>query len=74
LIAFAMAFMVGSSSLLISFHDHMCLATAIGRCFMKLCKVVSLLEWKEISRDDDPTMNAMAKAIKQKKTVSVMTR
>ena len=38
----------------ISNDNHMCLATAIGRCFMQLCKVVSLLEWKEISKDDDP--------------------
>jgi len=52
----------------ISNDDHMCLATAIGRCFMKLCKVVPLLEWKEISKDDDSTMNAMVKAIKHRKT------
>lgn len=38
----------------ISNDNHMCLATAIGRCFMQFCKVVSLLEWKEISKEDDP--------------------
>jgi hypothetical protein len=55
----------------ISNDNHMYLATAIGRCFMQFCKVVSLLEWKEISKDDDPTRNAMAKAIKQKKTTEL---
>ena len=56
----------------ISNDNHMYLATAIGRCFMQFCKVVSLLEWKEISKDDDPTRNAMAKAIKQKKTTELL--
>ena len=60
------AIAINRSLMKISNYDHMCLATAIGRYFMKLCKVVPLLEWKEIG--DDPIMNAMAKAIKHRKT------
>lgn len=33
--------------------DHLCLASAISRCFLRLCKIVTLTEWNEITKGDD---------------------
>lgn len=46
--------------------DHMCLATAIGRCFVKLCKIVTLDEFKRITKNDPPDMSATMKMVKHK--------
>lgn len=35
--------------------DHLCLATAIGRCFVKLCKIVTFDEFKQLTKNDPAT-------------------
>ncbi|VDI57140.1 Hypothetical predicted protein [Mytilus galloprovincialis] len=52
------------SLLQVSNNDEMCMATAIGRCFLKLCEVVPLNKWREITKDDDPNMNTFQKVLK----------
>jgi len=52
------------SLLQVSNDDQMCLATAIGRCFLKLCEIVPLNKWREITQDDDEDMNTVQKVIK----------
>ncbi|CAG2242131.1 unnamed protein product [Mytilus edulis] len=44
-------------------EDKMCLATAIGRCFLKLCKIVPLEKWRETTKNDED-MNTFQKVIK----------
>ncbi|XP_052085242.1 uncharacterized protein LOC127722409 [Mytilus californianus] len=44
-------------------EDKMCLATAIGRCFLKLCKIVPLEKWRETTKNDED-MNTCQKVIK----------
>ncbi|CAC5421906.1 unnamed protein product [Mytilus coruscus] len=52
------------SLLQVSNNDQMCLATAIGRCYLKLCEIVPLNKWKEVTKDDDEDMNTCQKVIK----------
>ncbi|CAG2238522.1 unnamed protein product [Mytilus edulis] len=49
------------SMLRVANSDHMCLATAVGRCFVKLCKIVTLEEFKRITENDRPNMSATMK-------------
>lgn len=55
------------SLLRVSNDDQMCLATAIGRCYLKLCEIVPLNKWKEVTKDDDD-MNTFQKVIKHRMT------
>lgn len=54
------------SMMRISNNDHLCMATAIGLCFNKLCKVVSLEEWTRLTKDDSPDCNVTTKVIKHR--------
>lgn len=45
-------------------NNHLCLPTAIGRMFAKLCPIMSLDEWRSITKDDPPTFNVTEKVIK----------
>ncbi|CAC5372267.1 unnamed protein product [Mytilus coruscus] len=47
-------------------EDHLCLPTSIGRTFVKLCPIVTLDEWRSISKEDPPSMNATMKVIKHR--------
>lgn len=44
------------------------MAHAIGRCFLKLCKIVPLDEWKRVTKNDSKYMNSMMKVIKHRIT------
>lgn len=48
--------------------DHLCMASSIGRCFLKLCKVVTLSERKEMTANDDSEMNTTMRVIKHRAT------
>ena len=52
------------SLLQVSNDDQMCMATAMGRCYLKLCEVVPLNKWREVTKDDDQDMNTFQKVIK----------
>lgn len=54
------------SILSVANDDHMCLATAIGRCFVKLCKITTLDEFKRITKNDQPDMSATMKMVKHR--------
>lgn len=52
------------SILRVSNDDHLCLATAIGRCFLKLCEIVPGEKWKELTKRDPKYMNTFMKDMK----------
>ena len=54
------------SMLRVSNEGQLCLATAIGRCFIKLCTIIHLDEWKRVTEKDHPDMNATMKTIKHR--------
>lgn len=54
------------SMLRVANNDHMCLAMAIGRCFVKLCKIVTLEEFKRITKNDQPNTSATMKMVKHR--------
>lgn len=56
------------SMLRVSNDDRLCLATAIGRCFLKICETVPEDTWKEITKDDPRNMNTFMKVMKHRKT------
>lgn len=47
-------------------NNHLCLPIAIGRTFVKLCSIVSLDEWRLLTKDDPTTFNATEKVIKHR--------
>lgn len=47
-------------------EDNLCLPTAIGRTFVKLCPIVTLDKWRSITENDHPSMNATMKVIKHR--------
>lgn len=46
--------------------DHLCLATAIGRCFVKLCKIVTFDEFKQLTKHYPSNMNTTMKMVKHR--------
>lgn len=56
------------SILRVSNDDHLCLATAIGRCFLKLCEIVPGEKWKELTKRDPKYMNTFMKVMKHRIT------
>ncbi|VDH93843.1 Hypothetical predicted protein [Mytilus galloprovincialis] len=56
------------SILRVSNDDHLCLATAIGRCFLKLCEIVPGEKWKELTKRDPKYMNTFMKVMKHRAT------
>lgn len=49
-------------------NDHLCLVTAVGRCFLKLCEMVQSDRWKQVTKNDPKYMNTFMKVVKHRMT------